>query len=209
MIEQTHVHDVYERIAPHFSSTRYKPWAQVEKYILEQTPGSIGVDIGCGNGKYLRYPHVYIIGNDRSAELCNIAADRTKLTKNDVFRCDGLAVPTRPVDFAISIAVVHHFSTRDRRQLAVKHILEKIRPGGTALIYVWALEQASSRRGYSEGMNQDVMVPWVDNKNPDIKYERFYHLYKQGELEFDVETVGGKVVSSGYERDNWWVIASA
>ena len=33
--------------------------------------------------------------------------------------------------------------------------------GGKALIYVWALEQKSSRRGWDEGGEQDVMVPWV------------------------------------------------
>ena len=39
------------------------------------------------------------------------------------------------------------------------------------------------------------------------RYERYYHLYRQGELEEDVRSVGGEVVESGYERDNWWVIA--
>lgn len=33
--------------------------------------------------------------------------------------------------------------------------------GGRALIYVWALEQKDSRRGWDEGNDQDVMVPWV------------------------------------------------
>lgn len=37
-------------------------------------------------------------------------------------------------------------------------------------------------------------------------YNRYYHLYKQGELEFDAAEAGGKVIESGYEKDNHWAI---
>lgn len=128
--------------------------------------------------------------------------------------------------------------------------------GGKALIYVWALEQKSSRRGWDEGGDQDVMVPWVmtakkekvpkkkktkqppqgkgknaaqhgadveekTDDNTELQTEtqeakpdgnktffRYYHLYRQGELESDIEKAGGSVIESGYEKDNWWAIAS-
>lgn len=144
----------------------------------------------------------------------------------------------------------------------MKCILDLLRPaqhgepkgGGQALIYVWALEQKSSRRGWDEGGEQDVMVPWVmtakKEKVPkkkkqqkrrgedgrahdgeevggsveelpaeksdeptetktegDKTYLRYYHLYRKGELEQDIEQAGGSVVESGYEKDNWWAIA--
>jgi tRNA (uracil-5-)-methyltransferase TRM9 len=64
--EAEHVHDVYEQIATHFSSTRYKPWPIVEQFLLQLPDGSIGLDVGCGNGKYLTVnPRVYIIASDR------------------------------------------------------------------------------------------------------------------------------------------------
>lgn len=75
--------------------------------------------------------------------------------------------PAASFDFALSIAVIHHLSTPERRIEAVKGMLELLRPpsggesGGRALIYVWALEQKDSRRGWDEGNEQDVMVPWV------------------------------------------------
>ncbi|KAI4138221.1 MAG: hypothetical protein LQ340_008065, partial [Diploschistes diacapsis] len=158
--------------------------------------------------------------------------------------------------------------------------------GGKALIFVWALEQKASRRGWSEGDEQDVMVPWVmkgekrgekrgEKKEEETKrggdlrsrqrgkgdveqqeemassqngsgvvadagtaarrvrgldvngdeaaaspeddsklegagktYYRYYHLYKRGELDEDVEVAGGKVLDGGWERDNWWVVAA-
>ena len=87
------------------------------------------------------------------------------------------------------------------------------RPQHCALIYVWALEQKHSRRGWDEGDAQDVMVPWVmrqkkaDNEDVSETFNRYYHLYRQGELEQDIQAAGGEVVESGYEKDNWWAIA--
>jgi tRNA (uracil-5-)-methyltransferase TRM9 len=127
---------------------------------------------------------------------------------------------------------------------AVRCVLDLLRvspssstEGGRALIYVWALEQKDSRRGWDEGHEQDVMVPWVlkqkkekeakrkkkgngemeegekktDEGQPkpvgDKTFLRYYHLYRKGELEGDIEQAGGVVLESGYEKDNWWAIA--
>ena len=139
----------------------------------------------------------------------------------------SLPHPSASFDFVISIAVVHHLSTDARRVEAVSAILDVLKPTSKgfdrhctdfgaqprALIYVWALEQKHSRRGWDEGDDQDVMVPWVtkqcgtgDMKEPRT-FNRYYHLYRRGELEGDIETAGGEVVESGYEKDNWWAIA--
>ena len=47
----------------------------------------------------------------------------------------------------------------------------------------------------------------VDETEPKEKtYQRYYHLYRKGELEEDVLHAGGVVLDSGYEKDNWWAI---
>lgn len=209
-MEDEHVHKVYEQIAHHFSSTRYKPWPKVDSFLTSRPKGAIGCDIGGGNGKYLRYPQVYTIGSDRSENLTAIASERAIVSANDVFRGDGMhtAYCKGRFDFAISIAVVHHFSTPERRIAAVKAVLETLRPQGECLIYVWALEQEKSRRGWHEGMDQDVMVPWVDNHDSGKVVQRYYHLYTKGELEDNVTAAGGHIVESGYEKDNWWCVAT-
>lgn len=280
--------------------------------MLDLNPGSVGLDVGCGNGKYMSVnPNVVVLASDRSSGLVNIAcdkhvADRDQLSKKtkftnlsyisyektiespaenktkfapgtDTMISDGLTLPFphNRFDFVISIAVIHHFSTPERRVQAVEEILARLKPNkageqneknlSKALIYVWALEQGSSRRGYHEGMNQDVLVPWVMKKNQakkkkepkplqkkgrknqsskdepksstngndntqdgneqgqdhqkptaesdnvedgatEVVKHRYYHLYKEGELENDVKTVGGRVLESGYSRDNWYAI---
>lgn len=52
-LELENVHKVYNEIANHFSETRHSPWPQVEGFIREFEDGSVILDIGCGNGKYL------------------------------------------------------------------------------------------------------------------------------------------------------------
>lgn len=255
--EQQHVHSVYETIASHFSSTRYKPWPFVASFLSSLAPGSVGLDVGCGNGKYLDVNRdLVIFGSDRSANLARLARDLKVLGKSEdgkekekvslatgadvVGVADGLDLPfggSRRVDFAICIAVIHHLSTRDRRVEGVRALLDCVTPRtGKVLVYVWALEQGSSRRGWDEGTaDQDQLVPWVLKSNKPKKakkngtskkgagggsaedgepepaeatYQRYYHLYRKGELEADVEAAGGEILGSGYEKDNWWVIAS-
>ena len=163
-----------------------------------------------------------------SENLVKIAAQHPKHVS---IVADNLALPhpSSFFDFAISIAVVHHLSTHARRVSSIAAILETLRPdcrteedcnpagnndGGKCLIYVWALEQKSSRRGWDEGDEQDVMVPWVmkqktsEGGNDETKtFHRYYHLYRRDELEQDIAEAGGTVVESGFEKDNWWAIA--
>jgi tRNA (uracil-5-)-methyltransferase TRM9 len=81
--EQKNVHEVYQQIAQHFSATRYKvclsdcmqqhlklivsqPWPIVERFLQDLAPGSVGLDVGCGNGKNLMVNRdVFIVASDR------------------------------------------------------------------------------------------------------------------------------------------------
>jgi tRNA (uracil-5-)-methyltransferase TRM9 len=180
---------------------------------------------------------------DRSKNLTTIAAQTHPSHSALIADTLSLPHPSGVFDFAISIAVIHHLSTPARRIEAVKAVLDILRrpssnsnvqddEGGKVLIYVWALEQKDSRRGWDEGGEQDVMVPWVlkEKKEKKVKkrkgdgdgegevkgeegsgdktFLRYYHLYRKGELERDIVEAGGTVVESGYEKDNWWAIAS-
>ncbi|XP_021236173.1 alkylated DNA repair protein alkB homolog 8 isoform X1 [Numida meleagris] len=139
-LEQEYVHKVYEEIATHFSSTRHSPWPRVVEFLRSLPEGSIVADVGCGNGKYLGINrNLYMIGCDRSKNLVDICGEKN----SQAFVCDALSVPIRSgsCDACISIAVIHHFSTAERRLAAIRELARLLKPGGTALIYVWAMEQ--------------------------------------------------------------------
>nr|XP_026646498.1 alkylated DNA repair protein alkB homolog 8 isoform X2 [Zonotrichia albicollis] len=139
-LEQEYVHKVYEEIATHFSSTRHSPWPRIVEFLRSLPTGSIVADIGCGNGKYLGINEdLYMVGCDRSKNLVDICGEK----HFQAFVCDALSVPIRSgsCDACISIAVIHHFSTAERRLATIRELARLLRPGGTALIYVWAMEQ--------------------------------------------------------------------
>ncbi|NXT86058.1 ALKB8 protein, partial [Zapornia atra] len=79
------------------------------------------------------------VGCDRSKNLVDICGEKDF----QALVCDALSVPMRSgcCDACISIAVIHHFSTAERRLAAIRELARLLRPGGTALIYVWAMEQ--------------------------------------------------------------------
>uniref|UniRef100_A0A665UFQ1 tRNA (carboxymethyluridine(34)-5-O)-methyltransferase n=1 Tax=Echeneis naucrates TaxID=173247 RepID=A0A665UFQ1_ECHNA len=185
-LEEEYVHRVYNAIASHFSSTRHSPWPSVCHFLSLLPAGSVLADVGCGNGKYLGVnPELITVGCDRSNALVQICVERGF----QAFVSDALSVPLRTAscDACISIAVIHHFSTPERRLAAVRELTRILRPKGQALIYVWAFEQEYNKQRskylkeqikdmqhISKGTNsklsvhtnrtafntQDLLVPW-------------------------------------------------
>ncbi|KAM6946007.1 tRNA (carboxymethyluridine(34)-5-O)-methyltransferase alkbh8 [Aplochiton taeniatus] len=282
-LEAEYVHRVYDAIAGHFSSTRHSPWPRVGHFLSALRPGSVLADVGCGNGKYLGVnPEVVAVGCDRSSPLVQICLDRG----HQAFVSDALSVPLRSAmcDACISIAVIHHFSTQERREAAVTELVRLLRPGGRALIYVWALEQEYNKQisKYLKEYNketsgnhkhtsnspddtqipsgkespaklsvhtnrtafnsQDLLVPWhlkggggeKGGLSGDVKkgkqgsrnqfessdlhthtsvpsltpvFHRYYHVFRQGELEELCGRVRGVLVQTSYhDQGNWCVI---
>ncbi|KDQ60750.1 hypothetical protein JAAARDRAFT_560833 [Jaapia argillacea MUCL 33604] len=281
--EDEHVHRVYDQIASHFSSTRYKPWPIIAKFLSEIPTGWVGLDSGTGNGKYLPLPldrpsSIWTIGLDRSRNLLEIARTAgvqggpREVVWGDVL---GQGWRSGSFDYAISIATIHHLSTPERRTLAIQRLLECVSPShGRVLVYVWAMQQdelskraipaigdpSSSRvEDPSPKTGVDVFVPWVLASQPQDKkqseghsrnliakkraeesvqhdgvgtdapsqvFNRYYHMFAEGELEELVvraaqglglkvgshnegvsegHTSGVAVVQNGWERSNYFV----
>ena len=81
----------------------------------------------------------FVIGCDNCKELLEIAAARD--SEVSVGDCLELPFRTAVFDSVISIAVMHHLSTVERRVKAIDELCRITRPGGTLLVYVWAFEQ--------------------------------------------------------------------
>lgn len=130
-------------------------------------------------------------------------------------------------DFGLSIAVIHHLRTPTRRLQAIQEMLRVLRSGATGLIFVWAFEENKSVGRHKltilNNNEQDVLVPWsmgefpankrakiesgqdVKDTTTDESFQRYYHLFKKGELDELVEKAGGIIIESGFDRDNWYI----
>lgn len=67
----------------------------------------------------------------------------------------------------VFVAVIHHFSTKERRIRAIKEMARTLRVGGRIMIYVWAMEQ--KRRKFEK---QDIFVPWNANLHSVSSFNR-------------------------------------
>ena len=76
---------------------------------------------GCGTGKYLQLQSDrYTIGCDRSRQLCELA--REKHCQIPIVIADNLHLPYRDnlFDAVLSIGVIHHLATHERRVQAIR-----------------------------------------------------------------------------------------
>ncbi|CAI9116375.1 OLC1v1017503C5 [Oldenlandia corymbosa var. corymbosa] len=168
-IEKKYVHRVYDAIAPHFSSTRFAKWPKVSAFLNSLPVGSLVLDAGCGNGKYLGLnPESFFIGCDISSALVKICADRG----HEVLVADAVNLPYRTGygDAAISIAVLHHLSTESRRRKAVEELVRIVKKGGLVLITVWAREQEDgSLLNKWTPLTQKYVEEWVGPGSPRVR----------------------------------------
>ena len=182
-MERAYVHDVYENCEEPTGSVRPK----VAQFLAGLDAGSLVCDVGCGNGRYLtnHNPFIYALGVDRCYRLSKVArtkgaevsVSRSSSHKNvshhdfsltmhssfaQVALCDNLELPFRDntFDAVLSLAVVHHFATTERRVGAIKELARILRIGGRVVITVWALEQKQRRFE-----SQDVLIPWQKPQN--------------------------------------------
>lgn len=235
--EREHVNSVYDSIAGHFAKTRYAPWPRVDAFLASLPPCSIVADVGCGNGKYLivsaTRKDLFVVGSDLCAGLVAIASDQKAARQtSDVVVADARYQPLRDgsVDAVLSIAVVHHFSTFNRRVNAWREVVRVLRMGGSALLYVWALERPEpppTPRHGNRGKkmlerrfeSKDMLVPWHYRTRKEGAesdkilggtekvYMRYYHVYAKGELEEELSVIPNiEIVSSYYDHQNWCAV---
>tara|TARA_B100001093_G_C26732799_1_gene973026 strand:+ start:289 stop:813 length:525 start_codon:yes stop_codon:yes gene_type:complete len=169
---------------------------------MESFPsGSIIGDIGCGNGKNMNSKEdCSFYGCDFSEKLVEICQNK----ELNVIPGDILNIPYRDqlFDFTLSIAVIHHLSTTEKRRKAIQELLRVTKVNGKVFILVWALEQEKdSRRKFT---NQINYVDWKDKKG-NLLGKRYYYVFKKDELESLIPN-NCKIVQNFYEKGNWGII---
>lgn len=208
--ETIFVKNVYETIATHFDKTRYSYWEYVYNFIISLIPNTSLLDLGCGNGKYLSVRqdlNLYALDNCESL----IKVVNTKYPHIETFISDVTTTPFKSESFdnIISIAVIHHLHTEERRLEMIREIIRILKLNGRALITAWATEQTETKtltKATKLNDFNDYLIPWED-KRKKITSQRFYHLFEKGEFEKLLSKFSNiKIINSKYDKDNWNII---
>ncbi|KAF7363329.1 Trna methyltransferase [Mycena sanguinolenta] len=207
--EETHVHQVYDSIASHFSSTRYKPWPIIAAFLADLRDGWVGLDSGTGNGKYLPLPADPDRPNPRARYVKWYGAMCSGTGGENMFFYDSpprYARTARPRGQTLIVGRLTLARTRPHLRVgrAARRSLKRSIPSG------------------SSGAGQDVFVPWVLSDDKTQVFNRYYHMFDDGELAGLVALAaeelslvvgppssshlkGVEIVQDGWERSNHYV----
>ncbi len=199
----------WDKISKSFAYTRQKPWSQVIDFINSLPKSASLLDLGSGNGRHalpaaMRVKKV--VAADVSGELLKIVEERAReegIGNIETVDCDARKMPFEDGSFdaCIFIAALHNIETRRGRRLALAEVARVLKPGGVALVTVWArwqdrhikdfskeifrwplkkLAALATRKNYEFG---DIDLPWTHHG---MRVSRFYHMYTMKELANDV-----------------------
>ena len=198
LVEKTNVLDVYSKIASDFSRTRYKVWISVENFINQFPKNTQFLEIGCGNGKNMLRPE-----NFMGCDNCQQFVDICKQKNLNVILADAINLPysSNMFDVTLSIAVLHHLSSIERRTTALKEMFRVTKLGGQLLIEVWCFEDNPRC-----GNKPDSMISWkYENKT----YLRYYHFFTKDDiLNLFKKIECCRVDNIVLEKNNWIVYCS-
>jgi SAM-dependent methyltransferase len=194
-MEKEFVFKTYNIIAKEFDDTRYCKWNSVKLFLDSLSNYSLIADIGCGNGKYMKYnPNNFqYIGIDTCINLLNIIQNKDTILGN------ALSLPYRNESFdaIISIAVFHHIFHDSDKIIFIKELLRILKINGKIHITVWA--DNLIKKNMKNLGNSNFLIPW---KN---KHLRFYHLFNINEIQNILNNFSNINYSINYEMENWCI----
>ncbi|MCK4859689.1 MAG: class I SAM-dependent methyltransferase [Candidatus Omnitrophica bacterium] len=190
----------YNKIAAHFDATRKKTWGDVEEFIKEQPVNAVMLDLGAGTGRHALYAKkegLKPVAGDFSLGQLRELRKKDKTIPLVVLDTLNLPFKSHSFDSVIYIAAIHHLESEDERIKSLKEAGRVLKRECLMLVSAWALEQARFKDVASD--KGDVHYMW------DGKYPRFYHLFRERELEVISKKAGFHVVSVWRVKDNIYV----
>lgn len=138
-IEDEYVERAYNAFGWTFSNPLHP---KVCSFIDGIHPGSLVLDVGCGNGYYMKLIEragSYPIGIEKCISMGGNALDNAHQER---FLGDAVLLPFRTgaFDSVVMVAVWHHFASEARRKQSLKEVARVLRPGGKAMITVMGFE---------------------------------------------------------------------
>ena len=169
------IKEVYDSIAEGFYNLRQQPITPELKILAEKwKPGKL-LDIGCGIGNStvpFAKKSFQCVGLDISEEMIKFAKKYSEKHRVAIdFKVgDILSLPlSERFYYVISIAVLHHLDSEEKRLKALEETRRVLKPGGKIFLTVW----------YKENIKKDAYISWT---RKGTKYQRYYHFFSEQEL---------------------------
>lgn len=202
--------DDYNKIAHHFSATRYDLWPELEQFKVFIKDGQQILDWGCGHGRLLlllKDKNVKYFGVDQSKNLLKLAAkkyqEEIKIKKASFF-CTAFKnkiFPDNFFDVAFMIASFFHLPDQKSRLKLFKKTYRELKPGGKLIISVWNLgsdwAKQKGKKDWKKLGPHDFLIPWK-NQAGKIEAERYYHHFTKEEMKELLDKVGYKIEKMEY-----------
>lgn len=210
----------YDLISKKFSQTRKHFWRGLEFLKDYAHPADRVFDFGCGNGRLLELigdvANIEYHGADVSQKLIDIAKNKY-IGENIFFQKIDPVQSTIPFgndyfNTAYSIAVFHHFPSREYREKMATELYRVTKKEGYVIITVWNLWPAATSlwRGKQKKYFKNILKNWLDKvkgkselgindcmisftDNSGNKFERFHHVFTKRELRKLFENAGFEI----------------
>lgn len=199
----------YDLISTKFSQTRKHFWRGLEFIGNYTKAGDRVLDYGCGNGRLLELigpiENIQYLGLDVSGQLIDKAREKyqgpnIKFSKLDIDQ-ESLWLENNYFNICYSIAVFHHFPSKDYRKKIAKLLAEAVKDDGYIVVTVWYLWQRKYFKnilrnwlnkifGKSQLDWNDCSISFMDNQGN--KFQRFHHAFTKRELKKLFEDAGFK-----------------
>lgn len=203
----------YNRIAEHFSYTRYDLWDEIRPFIKYIKDGQNVLDWGCGNGRLLSLftdKEIKYFGLDQSEGLLKIAKEKwSKEIKSR--KAQFFSTASRPkifdkdfFDLAFLIASFHHLPDDATRLKLLQKIYQELKPKGKIILTVWNFEsdwaQSKLKKNWEKMNENDFIIPWKNGKG-ELIVKRYYHHFSQEELKSLLKRSGFKNIKMSYDSN--------
>jgi ubiquinone/menaquinone biosynthesis C-methylase UbiE len=210
------ISQTYDAIAEDFDETRYKPWPDTVKFAERFSAGDIVLDLGCGNGRDMRFLEekgIKVMGLDISMGQLTVVKRRSAghpiLVRGDV---SNLPFRDNIANGAILVATLHHIPDAVERLQALNEVHRCLKPGGSCLVGVWAAEQPKFKENIGQAKIEfqhdwepgDMLLDW---KLPDGRiFKRYYHLFSEKKFDKLVKASKFTLEERFFSADNHYAV---